>query len=94
MSSIYSPETVTNVFDNIKKTREGTAIFTFPNTAVKCPGAPQKIAYLAEDYWRKVINILTYLYFHYLQITQFNNYLYSLFMIVIYLIAATSQVEY
>ncbi|KAK0165985.1 hypothetical protein PV328_004450 [Microctonus aethiopoides] len=53
VSSIYSPETVTNVFDKIKKTRDGTAIFTFPNTAVKCPGAPQKIAYLAEDYWRK-----------------------------------------
>lgn len=50
--SIYSPETVTKVFDKIKKTKSGNAHFTFPNTPVKCPGAPQKIAYLAEEYWR------------------------------------------
>ena len=24
---------------------------------IKCPGAPQKIMYLAEDYFRKVWNI-------------------------------------
>lgn len=38
----------------MKKIKSGTAIFTFPNTPVKCPGAPQKIAYIAEDYFRKV----------------------------------------
>ncbi|XP_047350939.1 sulfide:quinone oxidoreductase, mitochondrial isoform X2 [Vespa velutina] len=51
--SIYGFNTVPHVFDKIKKTKDGTAIFTFPNTPVKCPGAPQKIAYLAEDYFRK-----------------------------------------
>ena len=31
----------------------GTAIFTQPATPIKCGGAPQKIMYLADDYWRK-----------------------------------------
>lgn len=31
----------------------GTAIFTQPNTPIKCGGAPQKIMYLACDYFRK-----------------------------------------
>lgn len=51
--SIYSPQTVTKVFDTIVQTKSGNAIFTFPNSPIKCPGAPQKIAYLAEDYFRK-----------------------------------------
>ena len=37
----------------IKNTRSGKAIFTNPNTPVKCGGAPQKIMYLASDYFRK-----------------------------------------
>ncbi|XP_017797696.1 PREDICTED: sulfide:quinone oxidoreductase, mitochondrial [Habropoda laboriosa] len=51
--SIYGSDTVVNVFPKIARTQEGTAIFTFPNSPVKCPGAPQKIAYIAEDYFRK-----------------------------------------
>ncbi|KZC05641.1 Sulfide:quinone oxidoreductase, mitochondrial [Dufourea novaeangliae] len=51
--SIYGSDTVSNVFPKIKKTKEGTAIFTFPTGPVKCPGAPQKIAYIAEEYFRK-----------------------------------------
>lgn len=51
--SIYGPDTVTQVYDKIKKTGPGSAIFTFPNSPVKCPGAPQKIAYITEDYFRK-----------------------------------------
>ncbi|XP_014214920.1 sulfide:quinone oxidoreductase, mitochondrial [Copidosoma floridanum] len=51
--SIYGSDTVSGVFEKIKLTKEGTAIFTFPNSCVKCPGAPQKIAYLSEDYWRR-----------------------------------------
>ena len=27
----------------------GTAIFTYPNTSIKCGGAPQKIMYMADD---------------------------------------------
>ncbi|KAG7209683.1 hypothetical protein KM043_011328 [Ampulex compressa] len=51
--SIYGPDTVTEVFNAIKNTTNGTAIFTFPNSPVKCPGAPQKIMYIAEHYFRK-----------------------------------------
>ncbi|XP_074097844.1 sulfide quinone oxidoreductase [Cotesia typhae] len=51
--SIYGPETVTEVFRKIKRTSNGPCVFTFPNSPVKCPGAPQKIVYLAEDYWSK-----------------------------------------
>ncbi|EFN60231.1 Sulfide:quinone oxidoreductase, mitochondrial [Camponotus floridanus] len=51
--SIYGSDTVPQVYQKMKKIKSGTAIFTFPNTPVKCPGAPQKIAYIAEDYFRK-----------------------------------------
>ncbi|XP_020286215.1 sulfide:quinone oxidoreductase, mitochondrial [Pseudomyrmex gracilis] len=51
--SIYGPETVSEVYSKIKNTKTGTAVFTFPNSPVKCPGAPQKIAYITEDYLRK-----------------------------------------
>lgn len=49
-SSLYAPKT----FENVKRFRGGHALFTFPPMPIKCPGAPQKIMYLAEDYWRKV----------------------------------------
>ena len=51
--SIYSPEYVKKVFPLIEKTKNGNVIFTFPMPPLKCPGAPQKIMYLAEDYFRK-----------------------------------------
>ena len=34
-------------------TKGGNAVFTFPNSPIKCAGAPQKIMYLAEEIWRK-----------------------------------------
>lgn len=52
--SNYSPETVTKTWDALQKFESGNAIFTYPNSPVKCPGAPQKIMYLADDYFRKV----------------------------------------
>lgn len=52
--SIYGPDTVPDVFQKLKKSSEGNAVFTFPNTPVKCPGAPQKIMYITEHYYRKV----------------------------------------
>ncbi len=51
--SNYSFETVNNTWDNIQSFRNGTALFTFPNTPVKCAAAPLKIMFLAEDYWRR-----------------------------------------
>ena len=51
--SIYSYETVDRTWDLIRDFKGGTAVFTFPSTPVKCPGAAQKIMYLADDHWRK-----------------------------------------
>ena len=34
--------------------KSGNAIFTFPPPPLKCPGAPQKIMYLVDEYFRKV----------------------------------------
>lgn len=51
--SNYSYDTVERTWDFIRGLREGTAIFTNPNTPVKCGGAPQKIMWLAEHWFRK-----------------------------------------
>ncbi len=52
--SIYSRKYVRNVYNAINQFHGGQAIFTFPATPIKCPGAPQKIMYLAEDLFRRV----------------------------------------
>ncbi|MEZ4537661.1 MAG: FAD/NAD(P)-binding oxidoreductase [Cyanobacteriota/Melainabacteria group bacterium] len=49
--SNYSIDYVSYTWDCIREFKGGTAIFTHPNTPIKCGGAPQKIAYLAEDYF-------------------------------------------
>ncbi|XP_066157911.1 sulfide:quinone oxidoreductase, mitochondrial [Euwallacea fornicatus] len=51
--SIYSPKYAQGVFSTLQKLESGNAIFTFPNSPIKCPGAPQKICYLTDDYLRK-----------------------------------------
>lgn len=51
--SNYSYQTVESTWENIRHLKTGNAIFTQPNTPIKCGGAPQKIAYLAEDYFRQ-----------------------------------------
>ena len=53
VSSNYSYEYVEETWKNIRNFKGGTALFTHPNTPIKCGGAPQKIMYLAEDYFRK-----------------------------------------
>lgn len=37
----------------LKNFKGGNAVFTQPTTPIKCGGAPQKIAYLAADYFKK-----------------------------------------
>lgn len=49
--SNYSYSLVGKTWEFISNFSGGTALFTQPNTPVKCGGAPQKIAYLAEDYF-------------------------------------------
>ena len=51
--SNYEYQYVDSTWENIKNFKGGNAIFTMPNTPVKCGGAPQKIMYLAEQYFRK-----------------------------------------
>lgn len=51
--SIYSYEQVDHVWKQIRSFQGGTALFTFPSTPIKCPGAAQKIMYLADDWWRR-----------------------------------------
>ncbi len=51
--SNYSYQHVDYTWECLKNFRGGNAIFTMPHTAVKCGGAPQKIMYLADDYFRR-----------------------------------------
>jgi sulfide:quinone oxidoreductase len=51
--SNYSYDSVDKTWEFIRDFKGGNAIFTQPSTPVKCGGAPQKIAYLADDAFRK-----------------------------------------
>jgi sulfide:quinone oxidoreductase len=50
--SNYSEKTVDYTWECIQKCDSGNAIFTQPNTPIKCAGAPQKIMWLAEETFR------------------------------------------
>jgi sulfide:quinone oxidoreductase len=52
-SSNYRADLAPLMWDAIKSTRSGRAVFSMPAGPIKCAGAPQKIAYLACDYWRR-----------------------------------------
>ncbi|WP_075051518.1 FAD/NAD(P)-binding oxidoreductase [Hydrotalea sp.] len=51
--SNYSFQSVNYTWECIQNFKGGKAIFTNPNTPVKCGGAPMKIMFLATDYFRK-----------------------------------------
>lgn len=53
VSSNYRFDLAPRTWDYVRTLRSGTAVFTVPSGAIKCAGAPQKIAYLASDYWRR-----------------------------------------
>ena len=53
VSSNYRFDLAPRTWDFIRDTRSGSAVFMMPSGPIKCAGAPQKIAYLASDYWRK-----------------------------------------
>ena len=53
VSSNYTYELAPKTWEFIQNTKSGTAVFTMPSGPIKCAGAPQKIAYLACDHWRK-----------------------------------------
>ena len=53
VGTIYTFEEAPKTWLKLEKFKGGNAIFTF-RTPLKCGGAPQKIMYLADDYFRKV----------------------------------------
>jgi sulfide:quinone oxidoreductase len=53
VSSNYTPALAPTTWEMIRRMRRGTAVFMAPSGPTKCGGAPQKIAYLAADHWRR-----------------------------------------
>lgn len=51
--SNYSVDNVPYTWECIRNFKGGKALFTNPNTPVKCGGAPHKIMWLAADYFKK-----------------------------------------
>lgn len=51
--SNYAYDTVDATWPTIQSVQGGKALFTHPNTPIKCGGAPQKIMYLAESSFRR-----------------------------------------
>ena len=49
-SNYINPE---HTWKTLREFKGGNAVFTQPTTPIKCGGAPQKIMYLAADYFRK-----------------------------------------
>lgn len=49
----YSSHYVEKTYQIMQSFKDGNAIFTFPNTPIKCAGAPQKIMYITEEYFRR-----------------------------------------
>jgi sulfide:quinone oxidoreductase len=53
ITSNYARELLPYTWETLQAHRGGPAIFTFPQTPIKCAGAPQKIMYLADDVFRR-----------------------------------------
>ena len=51
--SNYDYQQASLTHTTIENFKGGRAIFTYPNTPIKCAGAPQKIMYLAEEAFQK-----------------------------------------
>lgn len=52
-STNYDYDLAPKTWQLIRNFKGGTALFHMPGTPIKCPGAPQKIMYLAADYFRR-----------------------------------------
>lgn len=51
--SNYTGDGATATWQGIQDLKRGVALFVDPTSPIKCGGAPQKIAYMADSYWRK-----------------------------------------
>ena len=52
-ASNYTPDLAPKTWELVRRFRGGHAVFTSPGSPIKCPGAPQKAAYLACDHWQR-----------------------------------------
>jgi sulfide:quinone oxidoreductase len=57
VTSNYAPNYAPYTWELIKNFSGGNALFTFPNTPVKCGGAPQKVMYMADDTFRSKLGV-------------------------------------
>ncbi|KAI9019070.1 sulfide-quinone oxidoreductase [Hyaloraphidium curvatum] len=53
VATIYDFRFADKAYELVKGFQRGTAIFTSPAGVIKCGGAPIKMMFLSEDYWRK-----------------------------------------
>ena len=55
INSLYTLEGAKNTWKDYQRISKegGNALFTHPNTPIKCGGAPKKVLYLLDDYLRK-----------------------------------------
>ena len=53
VTSNYDFSLLEKTWDYLRTFKGGNALFTFPAGPIKCAGAPQKIMYLAADYFRR-----------------------------------------
>ena len=53
VTSNYEPGLAPYTWELIQKLESGVAFFTQPPMPIKCAGAPQKVMYLACDYWHR-----------------------------------------
>ncbi|MEY3866363.1 MAG: hypothetical protein RLZZ338_254 [Cyanobacteriota bacterium] len=60
VTSNYSPALAPYTWESINSFQGGTAIFTFPNTPIKCGGAPQKVMYMADDVFKSKSGVGTH----------------------------------
>ena len=51
--SNYTYDGCEGTWRTLQEFNGGTAVFTMPPPPIKCAGAPQKIAYLADDHFRR-----------------------------------------
>ena len=52
-STNYTAEFAPKTWEMVRRFRGGNAVFGAPGSPIKCPGAPQKAAYLSCDHWRR-----------------------------------------
>jgi sulfide:quinone oxidoreductase len=49
----YTAELAVKTAELVRRLRGGRAVFCAPGSPIKCPGAPQKAAYLACGHWQR-----------------------------------------